>query len=152
MRFRYRSATSRYCCKSIAQHRRYYRKCIASTKPMRVPKINTLVPTEPNTTRPSSHLLLSLILHEPQSENTGNQVRPRPSASGGGPASTAPSSVSGRSASAWHWARSSSHQKCDWVRADWSQAIVVGNELYFREVRRGFAYHLDSDTQYHTLE
>ena len=47
--------------------------------------------------------------------NPEKQVRLQPSASGGVPEPTAPSRVSGRAASAWHWARSSSHPRREWA-------------------------------------
>ena len=73
-------------------------------------------------------------------QNPENQVRAQPSASRGGPESDPPSRVSGRAASAWRRARSSSHHRSDWAELTISMGsrnTMSDRESSCRNTRRG---------------
>ena len=73
-------------------------------------------------------------------QNPENQVRAQPSASRGGPESDPPSRVSGRAASAWQRAKSSSHHRSDWAELTISMGsrnTMSDRESSCRNTRRG---------------
>ena len=99
MRLRHRFTRSRHCC-----HNTFSRShaCIPNWR-----------------CRATRAEILFCVLYR----NPEKQVRLQPSASGGVPEPTAPSRGSGRAASAWHWARSSSHPRREWA----ANAVRMGS-------------------------
>ena len=96
-----------------------------------------LVPTDETTKNHRSRILLLRIIPEKLSKN---QVRAQPSASRGGPESDPPSRVSGRAASAWQRAKSSSHNRSDWAELTISMGsrnTMSDRESSCRNTRRG---------------
>ena len=110
MRLRRRSTRSRHCC-----------DCIFSRSPCKATKLVLLC----HLTGYSEVLRSDIPMFRIGAlyRNPEKQVRLQPSASGGVPEPTAPSRVSGRAASAWHWARSSSHPRHEWA----ANAVRMGS-------------------------